>query len=315
VSRYDLAVTHDWEYDAAFVRLVAEAARDRGLTSLLVPPSEARRTLEEFRAGGLDFQVLLDRASGSSPEFAEMQALALERGRDVIDGLEKIRWASDKATMHLEFIAAGIQTPHTLILPSFAAEPHLRLTPVSLDPLGCPFVIKPANTTGGSLGVIADAAGPADVLAARRTFPTDKYLLQEKVMPEVRAGRRFWFRGFYVLGEVHLAWWDDRTHIYTELGYDDAARFDLLPIYGIVRDIARISRLRFFSTEVARDVRGRLVVVDYVNEICDMRLRSEHPDGVPDAVVGRIAGRVAAHAAGAAAPTRSSRTLRPPEEV
>jgi hypothetical protein len=309
VSRYDLAVTHDWEYDAAFVRLVAEAARDRGLTSLLVPPAEARRTLEEFRAGEVDFQVLLDRASGSSPEFAEMQALALERGRDVIDGLEKIRWASDKATMHLEFIAAGIHTPHTLILPSFAAEPHLRLTHASLDPLGVPFVIKPANTTGGSLGVIADAAGLTDVLAARRTFPTDKYLLQEKVMPEVRAGRRFWFRGFYVLGEVHLTWWDDRTHIYTELGYDDAARFGLVPIYGIVRDIARISRLRFFSTEVARDVRGRLVVVDYVNEICDMRLRSEHPDGVPDAVVGRIAGRVAAHAAGAAAP------LRPPEEV
>ena len=161
----------------------------------------------------------------------------------------------------------------------------------------------------GSLGVIADAAGPADVLAARRTYPNDKYLLQEKVVPEVRAGRRSWFRGFYVLGEVHLTWWDDLTHVYAELGYDEAARSGLVPVYGIVRDIARVSKLRFFSTEVARDVRGRLLVVDYVNEICDMRLRSGHPDGVPDAVVGRIAGRIAAHAAGAAPP------LRPPEEV
>ena len=307
--RYDLAVTHDWEYDADFVRVVAEAARGRGLACLLVPSADARRVLEEFKAGQVDFQVLLDRASGSSPEFVELQALALERGRDVIDGLDRIRWASDKATMHLEFIAAGIHTPYTLILPSFAAEPRLDLDPAALAPLGVPFVIKPANTTGGSLGVIADAAGPADVLAARRTYPNDKYLLQEKVVPEVRAGRRSWFRGFYVLGEVHLTWWDDLTHVYSELGYDEAARSGLVPVYGIVRDIARVSKLRFFSTEVARDVRGRLLVVDYVNEICDMRLRSGHPDGVPDAVVGRIAGRIAAHAAGAAPP------LRPPEEV
>jgi hypothetical protein len=197
----------------------------------------------------------------------------------------------------------------TLSIAGSALSKDLHLDPVALAPLGVPFVIKPANTTGGSLGVIADAAGPADVLAARRTYPNDKYLLQEKVVPEVRAGRRSWFRGFYVLGEVHLTWWDDLTHIYTELSYDEAARSGLIPVYGIVRDIARISRLRFFSTEVARDVRGRLLVVDYVNEICDMRLRSEHPDGVPDAVVGRIAGRIAAHAAGAAPP------LRPPEEV
>jgi hypothetical protein len=309
VSRYDLAVTHDWEYDEDFVRLVAEASQSRGLAVLLVAPPDARRALEEFRAGDLDFAILLDRASGSSPEFVELQALAVEKGRDVIDGLDKIRWASDKATMHLELIAAGIHAPHTLILPSFAAVPHPPLAPADLEPLGLPFVIKPANTTGGSLGVIADARSLAEVLAARRTYPSDKYLLQEKVLPEVRDGRRSWFRGFYVLGEVHLTWWDDRTHVYAELGFDDAVRLGLVPVYAIVRTIARVTRLRFFSTEVARDTQGRLLVVDYVNEICDMRLRSKHPDGVPDAVVGRIAGRIAAYAAGAAAP------LRPPEEV
>ena len=52
--------------------------------------------------------------------------------------------------------------------------------------------------------------------------------------------------------------------------------------------------------EIARDARGRLLVVDYVNEICDMRLQSAHPDGVPDAVVARIANRIAAYAGGAA---------------
>jgi hypothetical protein len=304
IARYDLAITHDWEYDRDFVRLVAESARSRVLDTLLVAPADARRVLEDFRSGAIDFSVLLDRASGSSPEFVELQALALQRCRDVIEGLDKIRWASDKATMHLEFLSAGLHTPHTVILPAYAAQPDIRLTAHELAPLGVPFVIKPANTTGGSVGVVADAAGPADVLAARRTYPADKYLLQEKVIPEVRDGRRFWFRGFYVLGEVYLTWWDDRTHLYAELGYEEAARNGLIPIYGIVRTIARVSRLRFFSTEVARDVGGRIVVVDYVNEICDMRLRSAHADGVPDAVVARIADRIAAHAGGAVEPGR-----------
>lgn len=308
MSRYDLAVTHDWEYDADFVRLVEEAARARGLSTLLIPPAEAARALREFRAGAIDFGVLLDRGAGASPEFVALQALARERGRDVVDGLDQLRWASDKATMHLELLSAGVRTPYTLILPAFAVQPAIPLAAAGLAPLGAPFVIKPANTTGGSLGVIADAAGLDDVLAARKTYPADKYLLQEKVVPLVRNGRRYWIRGFYVLGEVHLTWWDDRTHIYAELGSDEAAAEGLAAVYGIVRTIARVSRLRFFSTEVAKDAAGRLLVVDYVNEICDMRLRSAHADGVPDTVVARIADRIAAHAAGAAAP------LRPPEE-
>jgi hypothetical protein len=226
--------------------------------------------------------------------------LAVEKGRDVIEGLDKLRWASDKATMHLELLTAGIHIPYTVILPSHTTDPELALRPEDLAPLGVPFVVKPANTTGGSVGVVADAAGPADVLAARRTYPADKYLLQERIVPEARDGKRFWFRGFYVFGEVHLTWWDDRTHLYSELGHEEAAARSLGPIYQIVRTIARVSRLRFFSTELARDVGGRLFVVDYVNEICDMRLQSSHPDGVPDAVVARIANRIAAHARGAA---------------
>jgi hypothetical protein len=300
-TRYDLAVTYDWEYDKDFVRLIEEASRVRGLAMLTVPPADAGRTLEAFRSGGIDLRVLLDRASGSSPDFVALQALAAEKGRDVIERLDKLRWASDKATMHLEFLTAGLETPHTVILPAYAAEPEVALPPELLAPLGVPFVIKPAITTGGSVGVVADAAGPADVLAARRTYPADKYLLQEKVIPETREGRRFWFRGFYVLGEVHLTWWDDRTHFYAELGHDEAAALGLDPIYAIVRMIARVSRLRFFSTEVARDARGRIVVVDYVNDICDMRLRSVHPDGVPDAVVARIADRIAAYVVAASA--------------
>jgi glutathione synthase/RimK-type ligase-like ATP-grasp enzyme len=294
-SSHDLAVSLDWEYDWDFIRLVEEEARALDLKTVTVSPANVAGCLEELRSGRLEFRVLLDRAAASSADFLAFQTVAIERGLDVIEPVGKLRWASDKATMHLEFITHGVHTPHTLILPSYESTRVPPLRPDELLPLGLPFVIKPANTTGGSLGVLEAASSLEDALTARQAYPLDKYLLQEKIIPEDRDGRRFWFRGFYILGEVHSTWWDDRTHVYDELADGEAERYALGPLEEIVRTIARISGLRFFSTEIVRDVRGRFVAVDYVNEICDMRLRSRHPDGVPDAVVRKIASRIASY--------------------
>jgi hypothetical protein len=308
IEPHDLAISLDWEYDWDFVGLIEEACRGLGLRTLTISPSTVAGSLAAFREGRVDFRVLFDRAAGSTPDFLDLQKAALERGRDVIDPVGKLRWASDKATMHLEFIAHGLHTPHTVILPAYETERDPGLRPDDLTPLGAPFIIKPANTTGGSLGVVENACGLDDALAARAAFPSDKYLLQEKVVPQEKDGKRFWFRGFFILGDVHCTWWDDRTHLYAELGASEVVIHSLEPLFSIVRTIAGISGLRFFSTEIVRDVRGRFLAVDYVNEICDMRLQSLHPDGVPDAVVRAIASRVASYALG-------RRDVRPGEDV
>ncbi len=300
-STYDLAFSLDWEYDWDFFRLVEAEGRALGLRTLAVSPANVAACVDDFRSGRLGFRVLLDRASASSPEFLPLQTAAIERGLDVIEPAGKLRWASDKATMHLEFIAHGLHTPYTLILPSHESAPEPPLRPDELAPLGLPFVIKPANTTGGSLGVVESASSLEEAMTARRAFPSDKYLLQEKIIPDELDGRRFWFRGFFILGQVFCTWWDDRTHIYAGLAGDEIERYALRPLEEIVRTIAGISGLRFFSTEIVRDVRRRFVVVDYVNETCDMRLQSLHPDGVPDAVVRKTAARIASYAAGTAA--------------
>jgi len=43
------------------------------------------------------------------------------------------------------------------------------------------------------------------------------------------------------------------------------------------------------------DKDGRYVVVDYVNDPCDMRLQSKHFDGVPDAIVQMIISCITDH--------------------
>ena len=55
-----------------------------------------------------------------------------------------------------------------------------------------------------------------------------------------------------------------------------------------MRKIQKVCSLDFFSSEIALTEENTFVVVDYVNEVCDMRLQSKHVDGVPDEVVQRI---------------------------
>jgi len=65
---------------------------------------------------------------------------------------------------------------------------------------------------------------------------------------------------------------------------------------SVTRKIAGITNLNFFSTEIAIVDKETFVVVDYVNDQCDMRLQSRHPDGVPDEVVEEVAFEIAQYA-------------------
>ena len=62
-----------------------------------------------------------------------------------------------------------------------------------------------------------------------------------------------------------------------------------------VQKIAKIAGVDFFSTEIAIVDKETFVIVDYVNDQCDMRLKSKHFDGVPDDVVEEVAHYIAFH--------------------
>jgi hypothetical protein len=284
----EVCLASDWEYDRELFALLEADLRRRGRSSYCVWPHNLEETVRRMEAGDLGFRYLVDRASNTSPEFLELHRLSALQGAGVLDSPAALAWASDKATMHLEFLSAGIPVPHTVILDPYQIRPELAVTPEMLAPLGSPFVIKPANTTGGGIGVRHAARSTAEVLDARRTHPRDKYLLQERIEPAERRGRRYWFRVFFACGEVLCAWWDDRTHVYEPLADGDLDKEGLQELPLLARRIAAVCALRLFSTEIAVDESDRFVVVDYVNESPDLRQGTLHPDGVPDALVARI---------------------------
>jgi len=303
-QQFDVCLASDWEQDRDFFALLEAELHALGHCTYCVWPRNLEETVRALESGGLRFRYLVDRASNTSLEFLELHRLTALHGAGVLESPAALAWASDKATMHLEFLTAGIPVPHTLILDPYHVHPELTVEAATLAPLGSPFVIKPANTTGGGVGVWHDARTPDEVVAARRTHPRDKYLLQERIEPMQRGERRFWFRVFYACQLVLCAWWNDRTHRYAPLPEEDSRQEGLGELAAIVGRIAAVCRLRVFSTEIALDARGRFVVVDYVNESPDLRRASQYPDGVPDALVAQITSAVAAAVHAALAPGR-----------
>jgi hypothetical protein len=123
----------------------------------------------------------------------------------------------------------------------------------------------------------------------------------------VFAGRRAWFRAYWAFGQVILCWWDDQTHAYSELLTDEEARLGLSGMRPIMETIRAACGLDFFSSEIAMTEERRFIVVDYVNEVCDMRLQSKFGNGAPDAVVRRIEELIADESARALHPSEVAR--------
>lgn len=293
VKLFHLAIAWDWEHDRDFVALLEERVQALRLTSYSISHHNTDETIKNIQRGELKFAAFLDRAGDGDEKFPPLAKLIAKSSTRFLNHPAHIHHATDKATMHLEFVAKGIEVPYSVIISPYNKRKEVELRLSEIANLGWPFIIKPANTTGGGIGVVLNAASLRDIIETRQHHKNDKYLLQEKITPTFLNGNKAWFRVFFVCGNVIPCWWDDATHIYRAIEPKEMAAHHLRPLYAITKRIAEICKLDFFSTEIALTAMKRFVAVDYVNEICDMRLQSKHPDGVPDAVVDQICRKIA----------------------
>jgi hypothetical protein len=285
----DLAIAWNWEYDGDFILGIERECASRGLTTYRVEDHNLAETLRMLRSGELGFRAFFDRASDADEEYLALQPFVDVPGVRCFNPRRQVLHAADKATMHLELITHGVNVPNTIILSPAGVTPAPAPGPADLQRIGIPFVIKPANTTGGGTGVIMNATTPEQIAAARLDHPDDKYLVQETITPMLFDGRRAWFRAYYAFGKTILCWWDDQTHQYTTVAPEEEGRYDLGGLRPVMEIIRGACRLDFFSSEVAITPERKFIVVDYVNEVCDMRKKSHFENGAPDGVVDEIA--------------------------
>jgi hypothetical protein len=288
MEKFDIGLAYEWEYDKDFFDLIERELQASGLSTYIIGVHNIRETAEAVAARRLAFNFYFDRAWDNYPEFEEFGKLLIKKRTRFFNPYRRVTHAIDKATMHLEFITAGINTPFSVIIPPHNEKKEIVLSVSELANLGRPFIIKPCNTTGGGIGVVTGAETLAEIFAERPNFSADKYLIQEKIYPSLLHGRRAWFRCFWAFGKPLITWWDDQTHLYFPFTRSDVEQFHFNRLRGIVKRIADLTQLDFFSTELVFTTRGQYVAVDYVNDQCDMRFQSKHFDGVPDEVIAEI---------------------------
>ena len=285
---FDLAIAFVWEYDDDFVNLIEQILQEEGLSTFLIKEHNINEITGKVRDKKISFRFYLDRASDVNPVFEELAKILSRRKTIIINPYKKVQHAIDKASMHLEFIEAGLNVPYSIIIPPHSELEDIKLTIEDLSILGRPFIIKPCNTTGGGMGVVTGAETLGEIFHERITNSNDKYLIQEKIYPTMLDGRRAWFRCFWAFGKPVAVWWDDLTHLYEELTEEEISNYGLKRLLQKTRIIAKITELDFFSTEIVLNNKNLFVVIDYVNDQCDMRIKSKHFDGVPDNAVNQI---------------------------
>ncbi|MEI6085110.1 MAG: hypothetical protein WCS70_12520 [Verrucomicrobiota bacterium] len=291
-AQHNVGLAFNWQYDADFIQMLDRSLHQAGLTSYVVGPHNLAQTTLEVHNGERRFDWFLDRASDEDRHFLKLNHVLASHGTKILNAHDEYLRASDKAEIHRDLVSSGLQLPLTLILPAYERDPHFD--PRLIESFAKPFVVKPAKG-GGGRGVLTGATKAEDVLTTRTKHRDQRYLIQQSIEPQLLGDRRAWFRVYYVCGTTIACWWDDRTHRYASFVPSDASLINIGELERIVRIVAEVAQLDFFSTEIALDKNGRYVVIDYVNTPCDMRPQSKHFNGVPDPIIHQIVAAITGH--------------------
>lgn len=287
-------MTHKLDADDFFIHRVQRHCAEAGLNFFLIEPLWVGEFLAKLSRGEVSARVLLNMHSEHHEPgdvFHQLVRLAAAKGAKVIDPPDVALAAFNKALLHPRLAAAGFAVPPTLIVPREQAA-TFQLTEEHRALLGSPFVIKPGLGYGRK-GVLLDATSGADLARSAAAWPDAQYLLQRRIRPATVDGEPAYFRVYFVFGSVWMCWWNCFTDRYRPVTPGEVEQHSLAPLEDIVRRVATLSGMNFFSSEIARTEAGENVLIDYVNDQCHLLTQSANQQiGVPDEIVAAIAKRL-----------------------
>ncbi len=274
-----------------FASRIREYCGQFNLPFFLVDPLWANDFLAKVKEGEIGVRVLIDMASDAhEPDnvYFGLAKAVKAAGGYVINDPDLGAVAAHKGLFHVKLEQNGVPVPKSVVVQRSQLETY-RITDELKAQLGVPFVVKP-GWGGGALGVNINARTEQDLLKCAEAAPnSDSFLIQRRIKPRELEGHVGWFRVFHVLGEVIPCWWEPPANQYQLLTPLQQRVYRLGPLRKISREIARLSGVEFFSTEICFTTQREFLAVDYLNTDCDMHPKSFFPTGVPDEVVRHIA--------------------------
>ncbi len=295
----------------AFLCWLRDACELRGLSCEVAHTGVVEDLRRELCAGRLRVRVLLDLTAAWGQEddpYVRLCYAVKDCGGRVIDDPDAAALADHKAATHHRLERAGLPVPPTVVLRRWMAD--RSLTAEERQVLGDAVVIKPARGWGWR-GVVLGAPPEREAIARARDHDrSDDYLVQRQITypwleDDEGRERPAWWRVFYLFGEIVPCWWSPETSEYRHLSLREMSSHQLLPLARLSAEVARLTGMDFFSTEICLadepavpgtpyQAGGRpFFLIDYVNDQCDLRVQSRHKAAPPDAVVRHFAERFA----------------------
>lgn len=283
---YDFALAWNSGHKERFVKWVKRECVLRKLKFLLVDEHNVLSVTEALEQGKLKVKFLLDNEANyddAKDLYARLCYAVKDIDGYVICDPDDARESSNKSVTHYDLVRAKIPVPYTVVVRNWEPD-NFILTKDEISKLGAPFVIKPASGFGQK-GVVKNANGSiAEIAQARHFNRGDNFLLQEKIEPLILEEKQAWFRVYFLFGEIIPCWWNTETGQYKHVTLREMYNYRLLPLARIISEIARITHMDFFTSEIAVTGKGkdrRFVAIDYVNDQPELCVRSEKVGGGP----------------------------------
>jgi len=290
LKTFDFGITWSSPDDSFFARILKRKFRDLGISFLWMDDFNNKSFLRDLLKNKIRIKVLMDtEATYDNPEdiYAKISYAVKDSGGFVFNDPDITQLTIDKAYMYHRLVNAGITVPYTKMLRKWIPL-NYNLTANTVRKLGVPFIIKPAHGYAQK-GVIRNATGSSyQIRKARKAYMSDTFLLQQKIKPIYFDGKKAWFRILKVFDKLFPCWWDDVTNRYERLTLRDIKKYKLFPLLEITRKIADLTKMTWFSTEIAVINDGgslEFFSIDPVNDQCDLTPKSEEPNGLPDKLV------------------------------
>lgn len=290
MKQYNIAINWNSLDDCYFANIIKMLCKDKKLSFLWIHDGNSKETLRGIYNQKIHIDILIDTdATYNDPEdiYARICYAVKDSGSTVINDPDNTQAAINKAIMCHKARSLGIDTPYTIVVRKWQPK-KVTLTKRQKKLLDVPFIIKPAQGYG-QRGIIRQATGTPYCIAKARLFdPNDDFLLQRIVKPVFSDGKKCWYRVFRIFDRILPCWWDDKTNRYEHISEYEFKKFKLKPLFDIAVKIAQATGMVWFSTEIAivKDDKGKLayMIIDYVNDQCDMTPVSQTPSGIPDHV-------------------------------
>ena len=287
---YDIVLATPFPNYNFFAHKMRELCGQNNLTFFFCNDTWVNEFYQKLESREVEAKVLLDMTANQTLETDPYVRLAREvkrRGGYVIDDPDITAVSAHKGHLHNRLVENGVPVPDTVVVPREEIETY-RLDDQTKARIGVPYVVKPAWGDSG-VGVVVDARSEDALLWSAEQAPNaDSFLIQKRLQPKNLGTHVAWFRMFHICREVIPCWWNPVSHDYQMVTPGEIKTYHLRPLRRIMRDIARVSRMKKFTSEICLHEDGKFYAVDYVNADPDMNPRSFYANGVPDEIVRHI---------------------------